>query len=269
MKKALSLAVLLAVLLTAGAATAQTTPMTLLNAVTTTTTGSAFSFNNSAGAQVHVYSAAGSSASVAIRGGMTSTGPWITLATVTNPSATGECYQGTAWPYLSAVDTHSSGTVSVKAKALSTNPGAWASCIASQTTTAPTRGVIKYSITNAAVAALGASLTGDITIGTLPANSRVLATYVNVTSAETSANALTVSLGVVATGYIDWVVASDAKTATVYGDAAAERGATNIDGALFYTTAQTIKSHFVKTTTNLSTATAFAADVYVSYETLP
>ncbi len=266
MKKALSLAVLLAVLLTAGVATAQTT---LLNAVTTTTTGSAFSFNHSAGAQVHVYSAAGSSASVAIRGGMTSTGPWITLATVTNPSATGECYQGTAWPYLSAVDTHSSGAVTVKAKALSTNPGAWAPCVASQTTTAPTRGVLKYTITNAAVAALGASLTGDITIGTLPANSRVLATYVNVTSAETSANALTVSLGVVAAGYVDWVVASNAKTATVYGDATAERGATNLDGALFYTTAQTIKSHFVKTTTNLSTVADFAATVYVSYETLP
>ncbi|MDP2317462.1 MAG: hypothetical protein Q8P41_31550 [Pseudomonadota bacterium] len=266
MKKTLSLAVLLAVFLTAGVATAQTT---VLNAVTTTTTSSSYSFANSAGVQAHVYSAAGSSASIVLRGGMTSTGPWNTLATISNPSATGECYQGTAYPWISAVDTHSSGTVTVKARSLSTNPGAWAPCVVAQTSTAPVFGVIKYSITNAAVVALGAALTGDITIGTLPAKSRVLMTYVDVTSAETSANALTVSLGTVATGYVDWVVASDAKTAAVYGDIVAERGATNIDGQLYYAAATTIKSHFVKTTTNLSTATAFAADVYVAYQTLP
>jgi len=56
----------LAVLASAGTATAQNTPVTLLPGVTTTTTGSAYSFANSAGVQVHFYSAAGSSASVVV-----------------------------------------------------------------------------------------------------------------------------------------------------------------------------------------------------------
>lgn len=261
-------AALLAVLLVAVAPVAAATNWTSLPGVTTTGAGTSYPFANTPGAQAFIYSSAGSSATVIVQGAPTSSGPWETLATVSDPSATGTCVRGTSYPYLRANATaRSSGTLYAILRDLREDPGAWGPCVATQSAAAPNFGVIKYTIANADVVALGASLTGDITIGTLPANSRVLATYVNVTSADTSANALTISLGTVATGYVDWVVASDGKSAALYGDATAERGATNLDGALFYSTATTIKSHFVKTTTNLSTVTAFTATVYVAYQT--
>ncbi len=265
-----ALAVALIVIVSLVAPTATATTWTNRNAVITTGAGIPLAFGTVPGAQVHVYSASTSSATVVVQGAMASAGPWITLATVTNPTSTGEAYRGTAFPFLRAnVTARSSGTLSAVFMDLPTDPGPWTSSIANATSTAPLFGVIKYAITNAAVAALGANLTGDIAIGTLPANSRVTSTYVDVTAADTSANALTVSLGTVGTGYVDWIVASDGKAVALYGDATAERGATNLDGALFYKTATPINSHFVKTTTNLSTVTAFAATVYVTYQTLP
>lgn len=273
MKKLLSLAVLLAVLVTAGAAAAQNVPVTLLPAVTTTTTGSAYSFANSAGAQVHFYSAAGSSASIVLSGGMTSTGPWYTLATVTNPSAIGECYEGVAWPYLRAVDTHSSGTVSVKAKALTASPGAWAPCVATASSSTTTRGFLKYSWTNAQIVVGGTGGTSyNLPIGTLPAKSRVVATYLTVeTQATFAAGTLTGSVGVAGTAYADWIVASDLKAAaaTVYGDAAAERGATNIDGQLYYATAKSIYLQVLAGAGDLANVTASTGTVTVEYVTYP
>lgn len=273
MKKFTVLVALLAVLVAAGPATAQNTPITLLNAVTTTTTGSAYSFANSAGAQVHFYSAAGSSASIVLSGGMTSTGPWTTLATVTNPSAIGECYQGVAFPYLRAVDTHSSGTVSVKARALSTSPGAWAPCIATASSSTTTRGFLKYSWTNAQIVAGGAGGTSyNLPIGTLPAKSRIVATYLTLdTQATFAAGTLTGSVGVAGTAYADWIVASDLKgtAATVYGDAAAERGATNIDGQLYYATAKSIYMQVLAGAGNLANVTTSTGTITVEYVTYP
>ena len=273
MKKILSLAVLLAVTLTAGVATAQAiTPITLLNAVTTTTTGDAKAFN-SAGAQVHFYSAAGSSASVVLSGAMTSTGPWLTLATVTNPSATGECYEGVAWPHLRAVDSHSSGTVTVKAKALSTNPGVWAPCVATASSTAVTQGFVKYTWTNAQIVAGGTGGTSyNLPIGTLPAKSRVIATYLTLdTQATFAAGTLTGSVGVAGTAYADWIVASDLKgtAATVYGDAAAERGATNIHGQLYYPTAQAMYMQVLAGAGDIANVTTCTGTIVVRYETFP
>lgn len=82
----------------------------------------------------------------------------------------------------------------------------------------------KFSWTNAMVVALGAST--DMTICTLPAKSVVKRAVVVIGTAATQAATLTVSVGRTATGYIDYVVASNAKAAanTIYGDAAAEQG---------------------------------------------
>ena len=274
MKKLLTaIRLVLAVLASAGTATAQNTPVSLLPGVTTTTTGSAFSFANSAGAQVHFYSAAGSSASVVLSGGMTSTGPWHTLATVINPSAIGECYEGVAWPYLRAVDTHSSGTVTVKARSLPTSPGAWAPCVATASSSTTTRGFLKYSWTNAQIVAGGTGGTSyNLPIGTLPAKSRVVATYLTVdTQATFAAGTLTGSVGVAGTAYADWIVASDLKAsaATVYGDAAAERGATNIDGQLYYSTAKSIYMQVLAGAGDLANVTTSTGTIVVEYVTYP
>ena len=241
-----------------------------LNGVVTTGAGSAAPFGGTPGAQVHVYSAAGSSATVLIQGAMFAAGPWKTLGTITNPDATGELWQGTSMPYMRAnVSARASGTLTAAFRDLPNDPGAWALAISGAASTALGHSIIKFPIVNADVVALGAAMTGDITVGTLPAKSRLVAAYIDVTGAETSANALTVALGTVAAAYVDWIVASDAKTAALYGNDVSERGATVLDGQLFYVAATPIKAHFIKATTNLSTATAFAATVYVEYVTYP
>jgi len=130
----------------------------------------------------------------------------------------------------------------------------------------------RYDWTNAMIAALGASTTGDITVCTLPAKVVVRNVYIVIDSPDTSANPLTIAVGVVSAAYIDFIVASDAKAAanTVYGDASAERG-TNLTGyylpSITGTTA--VKAHFIKTTTNLSTVTASTGHIYIETETLP
>ena len=242
-----------------------------LNAVTVTGAGTRVSCAGALGAQVHVFSAAGSSATVTIEGSLDGI-HWKVLATITNPTADGEVWKGTALPYLRAnVTARVSGALSAVIETLASDPGAWASAIAAQVSSVSRYGLIKRQWTNAEVAALGASLTGDINVGTLPAKSAVMRTYVIIDTPDSSANALTVALGVTATAYADWIVASDAKAlaGTVYGDAAAERGAAHLDGALFYATAQTVNLHFIKGTTNLSTVTGSTGTVYVEYVTYP
>ena len=60
---------------------------------------------------VNVYSAAGSTASVLIQTAPTSAGPWYTVATVTDPSATGEAWSIPRTPFARISVTRSSGTV--------------------------------------------------------------------------------------------------------------------------------------------------------------
>lgn len=132
--------------------------------------------------------------------------------------------------------------------------------------------VSRFDWTNAMVAALGASTTGDITVCTLPAKTVVLNVYVVIDTPDTSTNALTVAVGRVSTGYIDYTVASDAKAAanTVYGDASGERGTNLVGYDLPSITGTTdVKAHFIKTTTNLSTVVGSSGHVYIVTETLP
>lgn len=220
---------------------------------------------------IHVYSASTSACTVLIQQSLDKIA-WYTVATIVNPTSTGEMWRG---PSLSNtrvnVSAYSSGTISAAVDYSGVETSQW-EILAGAAPSVGTAGIIKYDVTNAALVALGGAGTvssGNLLIGSLPAMSRVRATYINVTSAEDSANNFTGSLGVAGTAYTDWLAAVDMKTATLYGDATADRGATNIDGCLMYTTVKPIYAQFIKTTTHLHDLTNFAATVYVEYVTYP
>jgi len=139
----------------------------------------------------------------------------------------------------------------------------------------PVSVINKYSWTNAMVTALGASLTGDITVCTLPARTVVKRCWVVIASAAAGVTTLTVAVGRVAAGYIDWVVASDAKAAanSVYGDAIGEIGtglASLPQGDMPSFTATTaVKAHFISTVANLDQVTNSTGVVYLETMILP
>ncbi len=111
-----------------------------------------------------------------------------------------------------------------------------------------------FTWTNAQVVALGANLTGDITVCTLPAKTVVTNAYIVITGAATGPATLTVSLGRTSATYLDYLGNADAKAAanTTYGDAAGERGA-NLTGYDLpsYTATTDVKVHFIATVANL------------------
>lgn len=129
-----------------------------------------------------------------------------------------------------------------------------------------------FTWTNAMVVALGASLTGDITICTLPAKTVVKNVYVVITGTAAGVATLTVAVGRVAAGYIDYIVASDAKVAanTVYGDASGERG-TNLTGYDLpsYTGTTDVKAHFISTVQNLDQTTGSTGRVIIETALVP
>lgn len=247
------------------------TVFTLLSAVTATGAGSGIPFQ-SAGARVYVYSAAGSSATVLIQGSLDNS-VWFTLATITNPAASpsGETWRGTAWPYIRAnVSARASGTISAKAVALASDPGAWASDVADADASAPNIGVIKYAWTNAEIVALGGGTSGTITIGTLPANSQLLSAYAIVgTQATFAAGTLTLGVGRTSATFVDFLAASDLKAAagTVYGNAAAERAT---DAAIQLVTAATdVKAIVTGGAGDLANVTGSTGTIYLLYVTYP
>lgn len=163
-----------------------------------------------------------------------------------------------------------SGTLYAVFRDLREDPGPWAPCVASSSTTAPTYGLLKYQWTNATIVAGAGGLTLDATVGTIPAKSQPLSAYVIVDGQATfAAGTLKAGLGVAGTTYVDWIVSSDIKAAagTVYGDAAAERGT---DMAIkFYTTAQTVKSQFIAGAGDLANVTGSSGTIYVTYMVFP
>lgn len=270
MKKLLT-AILLVLAVLASAGTATATTWTNLNGVTSTGAGDTLAFTSTPGLQAHIYSSAGSSATVVVQGAMRSSGPWITLATATNPSATGECFQGTPFPYMRANATaRASGTLHAVFRDLREDPGPWAPCVANSSTTAPAYGLLKWTWANSTITAGAGGTTLDATVGTLPAKSQPLSAYVIVDGQATfAAGTLKAGLGVAGATYVDWIVSSDIKAAagTVYGDAAAERGT---DMAIkFYTTAQTVKSQFIAGAGDLANVTGSSGTIYVTYMVFP
>lgn len=242
-----------------------------LDGATSTGAGIVSNFENTPGAQVHVYSTAGSSATVVVQGAMTSSGPWLTLCTITNPSATGEACKGTAWPYMRGnVTARSSGALTASFQSLTYDPGAWTSSIAGSSTTAPTYGVIKYTWTNAEIVALGGGTSGTITIGTLPANSQLLSAYAIVgTQATFAAGTLTLGVGRTSATFVDFLAAGDLKAAagTVYGNAAAERAT---DAAIqHFATATTVKAIVTAGAGDLANVTGSTGTIYLLYVVFP
>ena len=127
------------------------------------------------------------------------------------------------------------------------------------------------SWTNAMVAAL-AGTAGDIAWGTLPAKTVVTNAYVVITGAAAGPATVTVAVGRTAAAYIDYIIASDAKSAanTVYGDASGERG-TNLTGYDLpsYTGTTVINAHFISTVGDLSTVTGSTGMVCLTLDKLP
>lgn len=132
--------------------------------------------------------------------------------------------------------------------------------------------ISKFSWANAMVVALGAALTGDITVCTLPAKTVVKRVWINVTGTAAGVTTLTIAVGRTSALYIDYIVASDAKVAanTVYGDASGELG-TNLTGydlpSVTGTTA--VVAHFISTVQNLNATTGSTGDIYLETMTLP
>lgn len=130
----------------------------------------------------------------------------------------------------------------------------------------------KYTWNNAAIVALGANLTGEITVATLPAKTVVKNAYVVINTAATGSATLTVALGYTGGSYVDYIVASDARAAanTVYGDTSGERGTalTGYDLPSFTGTTD-LKLHFISTVNNLDQVLTSTGTVYIETEILP
>jgi len=92
---------------------------------------------------------------------------------------------------------------------------------------------------------------------------------INDTQATFAAGTLTGSVGVAGTAYVDWIVASNLKAtaATVYGNAAAEKGSEF--GSLFYTTAKDIYLQVLAGAGDLANVTTCTGTIYIEYVTYP
>jgi len=87
---------------------------TVLSAVTATGASAAQDTANAKYVRVHVYSAAGSTATVTIEQS-TDASVWYTVATITDPSATGELWSVASVAYTRVnVTVRASGTISAK-----------------------------------------------------------------------------------------------------------------------------------------------------------
>lgn len=165
---------------------------------------------------------------------------------------------------------------------LRSTPGTLTTSTMTPVVAAEVREVVhSFAWTNAMVVALGASLTGDINVVTLPAKTRVTSAIVVIDTPATDANTLTVSCGDTGAGATNYVLAGDAKAAanTVYGDliSGAETGAALFDATAkwipvympSYTATTTVSCRFTKTVTNLNTVTGSSGRVILTTTLLP
>ena len=137
-------------------------------------------------------------------------------------------------------------------------------------------GIYKRAWTNAEVVALdtGGLLTVNLKVATLPAKTIVRNAYVVIGTQAAGVTTLMVSLGRVATAYIDYIVASNAEVAanTVYGDDTVERGGglTGYDMPSYTSTAD-VYLQFVATDAakHIADVTTCSGTLYILTETLP
>jgi hypothetical protein len=219
---------------------------------------------------IHVCSASTSDATVKIQQSLGGD-KWHTVATITNPTLEGELWRGPSLPLTRVyVSAWTSGSISAFYDFPSgAEASSWAQVDAT-TPTSGTFGVITKSWTNADVILGTGATTYNWFVGTLPAKSQMLSAYVTVdTQATLAAGTLKAGVGVAGTTYVDWVVSSDIKAAaaTLYGNAAAERGT---DAAIqYYTTAKPIYTQFIAGAGDLVDVTGSTGTVRILYVTYP
>lgn len=132
---------------------------------------------------------------------------------------------------------------------------------------------LRLTWVNSDIVACGAVTTCNIPLGDVPARGKLVFAFVRVTGACVGPTTVTVSLGRTAAGYIDWVVASNAKATGVYGDVSGERGTNQTDPffvdvpSLSATT--TVNLQFVSSGGNLNAATACAGEAIAQYQRVP
>jgi len=220
---------------------------------------------------IHVCSASTSVATVKIQQSLGGDA-WHTVATITNPTAEGELWRGPSLPLTRInVTAYTSGTLyGFYDFPSGAEASSWA-LVDATTPTSGSYGFIKKEWTNAEIVAAGTGGTSaNIAVGTLPANSRPVAIYlINDTQATFAAGTLTASVGVVGTAYTDWLAASNVKAtaATIYGNAAAEKGSEF--GSLYYTTAKSIYLQFAGGAGDLKDVTTCTGTVRIEYVTYP
>ena len=219
---------------------------------------------------IHVCSASTSTATVKIQQSLGGD-KWHTVATITNPTLEGELWRGPSLPLTRVyVSAWTAGSISAFYDHPSgSEASSWAQVDAT-TPTSGTFGAIVKSWTNADVVLGSGGTSYNWLVGTLPAKSQLISAYITVdTQATFAAGTLKAGLGVVGTTYVDWVVSSDIKAAaaTIYGDAAAERGT---DAAIkFYTTAKPIYVQFIAGAGDLVDVTGSTGTVRLVYLTHP
>jgi hypothetical protein len=129
-----------------------------------------------------------------------------------------------------------------------------------------------YQWTNAMITALGAVLSGNVSVATLPAKTIVKNAYVVLNSTCAGTTTLTVSVGRTAATYVDYIVASNAQSGanTVYGTTSGTRG-TNLTGYDLpsYTGTTVVNAQFISTVSNLSAVTTCTGTVILETALAP
>ena len=126
--------------------------------------------------------------------------------------------------------------------------------------------VTRFDFTNAMVTALGAVLTGNITVATLPAKTVVKSVWTVVQTACGGTTTMTMGVGRTSALYVDYVSAGNmqASAGTVYGATSGTRGTNNTGYDVpSYTGTTALIAIFTSTVSNLSSATTCTGSVYV------
>lgn len=130
----------------------------------------------------------------------------------------------------------------------------------------------RFDWTNAMIVALGAALTGDITICTLPAKTVVQRVWSVLTGQAAGPTTLTMSIGYTAATYVDYLIAASIKQAvnTIIGAVAGDLG-TKLVGYDVPSVASTtaLKAHFIATVSTLDQTTSSTGQIYIETITLP
>jgi len=132
--------------------------------------------------------------------------------------------------------------------------------------------VHRFDWTNAMIVALGANLTGDITVCTLPAKTVVKRVWAVITGQAAGPTTLTMAIGRTGALCIDYLIAVTIKAAanTIYGAVAGDLG-TNLTGYDLpsYTGTTAVKAHFIATVSNLDQTTGSSGSIYIETMVLP